>query len=931
MALKRGQELSRGVRRTQLENSFGVVSANTASLGQIGGKLAETAEKITLFQADIMDKEWQNDFDKNSSIFIAEETRKELNSPNPDLVGLQQKLLTYKDSLLSEAPARFANYVTNKLDISFAENINLVKDYANDVKYNNLLTDTGNLKQQYLSETSNYIDQIIKQHPQDLETQQQLIRLHYDNVVTPNINRIAKNYESLNKLKPLKITPAMIEENVRLLQIDFTTEKMIADAKSIIGSIDFENNTAVQNADELIEAKTLINELRQDFIENPDSREMNGLSDEQVAKIDKKFVTETDRLLNLESEKIEQSDIALTKVIEDMGAAYINEYKTNPFKAISANPSVMLEELASNQYFSQRPELTLKVLDDSIRASNIHKVLAQIKEENNGTMPVPGPTLKTLVETRGGVTLGEGELNEYLFNMNGTQALTTNEYMKLVSDRNIDPNYGAKIDNFKTTNQIELEKYNLFRMANFEKNLANGIYPPDAAQVFAGVDAILMKDKITDTDLEQINNVFRFYRVAKGNNAEELFAQNFGETSEFFQYLDGSRNSDLFGDAIITEIGSLRGMIEEFRNNKKQPFDMEAANQYLADNDLSYVTTEVIEGKILEDISTQYGPGALMDWFMGKNKTDAYTDLFNIPESQRIVMGILNPFTVLAPEGTLEAANAIQIDPVVESQLQNQYILELKKSGVDFGLAGKDDQLLQSQIKKNQEMALTRAVRFLRDNNFGISSYQSPGGGAKLVYDPVDNKIPYDNKADKDMYVAVHFFNRIKDMEKKYTKKYMLDTYPDLYIKDMNTQNEQSVDFDLNRAYEIAIDNKGVFFTREPGTDVYRYNLNQEVFINSNRSELDGDIDDPQYFRPDDVLVVGGQLFSRESVIGNAIDKFLDKQPNLPMFERLGIEERGLKNFLYSVYYPGMRLMTSTEDIIDYLEKQTSSITGKIE
>lgn len=930
MALKRGQELTRGTRRTQLENSFGVVSANTASLGQIGGKLAETAEKITLFQADIMDKEWQNDFDKNSSIFIAEETRKELNSPNPDLVGLQQKLLTYKDSLLSEAPARFSNYVTNKLDVAFAENINLVKDYANDVKYNNLLTDTGNLEKQYLSETSNYIDQIIKQHPQDLETQQELIKLHYDNVVTPNINRIAKNYESLNKLKPLKITPAMIEQNVRLLQIDFTTEKMIADAKSIIGAIDFENNTAVQNADELMEAKTLINELRQDFIENPDSREMNGLSDEQVAQIDKKFTAETDRLLNLESEKIEQSDIALTKVIEDMGTAYINEYKTNPFKAISANPSAMLEELASNQYFSQRPELALKVLDDSIRASNIHKVLAQIKEENNGTMPVPGPTLKTLVETRGGVTLGEGELNQYLFNMNGTQALTTNEYMQLVADRNIDPNYGAKIDNFKTTNQIELEKYNLFRMANFEKNLANGIYPPDAAQVFAGVDAILMKDKITDTDLEQINNVFRFYRVAKGNNAEELFAQNFGEASEFFQYLDASRG-DLFADTVVTDIGSLRGMIEEFRNNKKQPFDMEAANQYLADNDLSYVTTEVIESKILEDISTQYGFGALIDWFSGKNKTDAYTDLFNIPESQRIVMGILNPFTVLAPKGTLEAANAIQIDPVVESQLQNQYILELKKSGVDFGLAGKDDQLLQSQIKKNQEMALTRAVRFLRDNNFGVSSYQSPGGGAKLVYDPVDNKIPYDNKADKDMYVAVHFFNRIKDMEKKYTKKYMLDTYPDLYIKDMNTQNEQSVDFDLNRAYEIAIDNKGVFFTREPGTDVYRYNLNQEVFINSNRSELDGDIDDPQYFRPDDVLVVGGQLFSRESVIGGAIDKFLDKQPNLAIFERLGIGERGLKNFLYSVYYPGMRLMTSTEDIIDYLEKQTSSITGKIE
>jgi len=314
---------------------------------------------------------------------------------------------------------------------------------------------------------------------------------------------------------------------------------------------------------------------------------------------------------------------------------------------------------------------------------------------------------------------------------------------------------------------------------------------------------------------------------------------------------------------------------------------------------------------------------------MGKNKTDAYTDLFNIPESQRIVMGILQPLTV-SPQ-TFRENNAIQLDPVVETQLQNQYLLELKKSGVDFSLAGKNDQLLQSQIKKNQEVALNRAVRFLRDNNFGISSYQSPDGGAKLVYDPVDNKIPYDNKADKDMYVAVHFFNRIKDMEQKYTSKGMMDMYPDLYIKSMGTQDEEKVPFDLNRAYEIAIENNGVFFTREPGTDVYRYNLNPELFLNGQRFELDGDIDDPQYFRPDDALVVGKQLISRESVIGGAIDEFLDKQQNLAIFERLGINDRGLKNFLYSVYYPGMSLMTSKDEILDYLEKQTSNITGKIE
>ena len=78
MALERGQQLSRGSRRTQVESSFGVVKTQANTLGTSLSNLTQTVDKVNQFQVDIMDKEWQNDFDTNSALFIENETRREV-------------------------------------------------------------------------------------------------------------------------------------------------------------------------------------------------------------------------------------------------------------------------------------------------------------------------------------------------------------------------------------------------------------------------------------------------------------------------------------------------------------------------------------------------------------------------------------------------------------------------------------------------------------------------------------------------------------------------------------------------------------------------------------------------------------------------------------------------------------------------------------
>jgi len=173
----------------------------------------------------------------------------------------------------------------------------------------------------------------------------------------------------------------------------------------------------------------------------------------------------------------------------------------------------------------------------------------------------------------------------------------------------------------------------------------------------------------------------------------------------------------------------------------------------------------------------------------------------------------------------------------------------------------------------------------------------------------------------------VHFYNRVKDMEAKYNTEdynYMMENYPQFYINNFGTDQENKVEFNLARAYEIAIEKDGVFLERVPGTDVYRYNLDPNYFYAQNqRLELDGDIDEAQYFSPTGTLVTEkGEIISNANIISNAIKRYLDENP-LDFAQDLGIDQETLESIFTKVMYPGVKFMTSEEEIMNYIDKQS--------
>ncbi len=940
MVLQRGAELNRGKRRTLLENPFGVVQTNTASLGTIGGKLAETAEKITLFQADIMDKEWQNDFDTSSSAFIVEETRKELQSTNPDLVGLQQKLLSYKDKALGEAPQRFANYITNKLDVAFSENINLVTDYANDLKYTNLLTKTQELETSNIASTTNYIDQIIKNNPGDIEKQNMLIETHYTNVVTPAINRIAKNYETLNQLKPLKITPTDIEVNVRALQTDYSSQKFYSKMKSIIGAIDFDNSTTESLSRQLIEANDVIDDMIENFVTNPEYRDINNLSDSEVESIRKNYVAQKEQLLNFNNKRIKMAEIATNTIIAEKSQFVIDTYINDPQKALNSSISDVLEIVANDDYLFQNPTTAMATIQESLNAISIHKSLKSIYDKYNGIFP-EATTLKELIKNDTDIELTDKQLIQYRNTMIGVPSKTTNEYMMMVQDVKTIPGYGEPMVG-KTVDQINLEKENLYQIKAFEYNMKMGNMPMDGRDTFAKVDAIISAsgDGISSTDAAQLQNTFEFYRLSKSLNPLAFYEAGYGEVSDFFLYLDKTRGEPYL-NVNITDIENIRRLYTEYRDNVKAGFDFDKANEFVNKSGLDAMNSSFIESRVIDDAQTQYGPVALFNWVRNKipsylpfgldeddkkQKTSSYTDLFGLSEFEKLSLAITQPVFFKSDASEAAETRLINLPPDIEAQLNSIYTTSLNKL-VDFSLVDSNPDKLRKDIENNQKLAMDMTIRKLRDEGFGVSKYESSGPGLTLAYQPVDDKIIYERLEDKDMYIAVHFYNRVKDMEEKYNTEdynYMMENYPQFYINNFGTDQENKVEFNLARAYEIAIEKDGVFLERVPGTDVYRYNLDPNYFYAQNqRLELDGDIDEAQYFSPTGTLITEkGEIISNANIISNAIKRYLDENP-LDFAQDLGIDQETLESIFTKVMYPGVKFMTSEEEIMNYIDKQS--------
>lgn len=988
MALERGQQLSRGSRRTQVESSFGVVKTQANTLGTSLSNLTQTVDKVNQFQVDIMDKEWQNDFDTNSALFIENETRRELNSANPDIVGLREKFISYRQKSLETAPKRFSNYIENKLDINYATQINNVKDYANDLRFNNLVTSNANLNKLNFDNTSNAIEQIIKRHPGDLEKQRQLIDLEFIQNVTSYLLTQENGNKLLNQLKPLEVTPGMVDKDLRDQMINYETLNQAAVIKGILSKVNFESGDFYSEEGmsvQLQNATIEIDNYIEDYLKNPDVRRIKDMSPEEVNTLASNLETVRNNLLSVQSDKINKIEAADNYNTNKIANNFHNQYIANSYKALKATEATIVFDLLNHpiigKLVSQQPATFTAIVNESLKAVTIHKFLDEQRGKpgsNNNYLPNKSDLIAKLKENKG-IDLSLDELDDYVYaNIGGSINLTASEFvanMVMFENDNLDyTNYGQQSDVpvpglQKSLETIQKEQNNILNYQAIKANIQNGYLPTDTKSMISNIDVIMAQTNISEKDVIELRNTIDFLNLIQGENPDILFEQYIDTPlPTFLNFIKNTRPN--YSGLNIVDIDGARSLQAEYRDYLKKPYSVENVNTTLEELGIN-VTTDDLEIKIIEDLQSQMGTDSFVKWILNKvpevsigipfgdqleelgiidknkeftlmgiadenkwSKSESYSETLgnNIPTWKKILIGFSGLVTnnILIPTGGIgtkedEKDFNIVVPDNIKQQFNDSFIQQLKVLGVDFSLATSNPDEFKKQVEKHKDQAMNLTAKKLDRDGFSMSSYEQMGNGVKLVNNSIESKIPYDSQIEKDIYVAAHFYQRIKFMENdpNIGIEKMKDRYPELYYSNYGTMKENEVNFDIKRAYKLAIEDNGLFFIKQPGTNAYSYNLNPEIFAGSQAFNLAGDIDDPQFFEVTDVMVTNDdQLISRPAIVGEAIQTYIQENSNVIKFMKSqDIDSKTMENLLYAIYYPGVRALTTKTDILNYIEK----------
>ena len=252
MALKRGESLSRGSRYTKIQNQFGVVRTATPDIGSAITSFTDTFDKITLQQARFMDEEWKSSFNVGLDRFITEETNKELQSENPDFQKLQNKITSYKATMLSKAPKRFFNYIENKVDQVAINSLDKVVQQSNAIKEARLAESLNEDYSSILRLAFDYKEQAdsldYRQIGFDTMSRSQYIDMKFG-TLTNNISEISTKYQVLKELDPLKYSDATEKQFFDKLWFDLETVRLSGKADAIYANVDFTSAESILTAD----------------------------------------------------------------------------------------------------------------------------------------------------------------------------------------------------------------------------------------------------------------------------------------------------------------------------------------------------------------------------------------------------------------------------------------------------------------------------------------------------------------------------------------------------------------------------------------------------------------------------------------------------------------------------------------------------------
>jgi len=958
MALERGQQLSRGSRRTNVESGFGVVKSSTNNIGTAIANLGQSVDKITQFQVDVMDKEWQNNFDTSQALFIEEETRKELNSPNPDIIGLREKFISYKQKSLEEAPKRFQNYIENKLDLNYAQQINNVKDYANELRYNNLLTSNENLNNFNLNKSNNDIQEIINNNKGNLPVIQSLVEQYFLDNVTPNLSSVAEGNSILHQLNPSQFTPAMIEEENRKYMINYEFLRQNAVIEGIISAVDFENGDYRVMQSQLNDMDEELNNYIESYLKNPDVRRIDNMSETEVNNMANLLRQTKNNLLGVQESKIQRSQNVEVYSANQESKNIISKYTSNIADALNTSDDSLFMEITNNPLLQKYPSLIESTIQNSQISINIHKEIAKDKINGNGVLKESKELYQSIKSNLGlsSDNLSYDSFLNYVRANNGGQ--TNLSAMDLINsfyevrDNMNNPDYGRgtgpDMITGKSLNDVKKEQSNINNYISTLEGIKNGIYPVGTKEALNDLDRILMRnpEDLDEKHLNTLKNGFAFMNLIQGQNQSLLYSEDFGDGPKYFKFLENMMG-ETYQDINILEVSDGRSLVERYQKWIKNPYDLENVNEFMTINNLD-IGVDGFESEVFDDLKTQYGVKALGRWIVNKMPfTDEEDDYVRDTKTTEIFK--VSGWKKLLYSFGLQGEGDLNIPPMVNEQFNEIYIQKLQTL-VDFSKVNNKPEELKLEIQKNKELALELTAEQLVRDGFGASYFEAEGDSARLVQNPIEDRLE-GSLFDKQTYIARDVYNRLKEIEKANGNKYMDKYYKGLYYSNLDdTDRSNRSDLTYERVFDMV--KEGYFyFTKVPGYDAYTYNIS--AFAGTERREMNGDGD--QYFVPDPSVarLDNGEYQTKKSIVAKAVqdyinnDSFLikslrnikteepyssDTDPFISLDEELtlegprGISTKGIENILFSIFNLSVRGMTTEKEIIEHIKNNTKSL-----
>lgn len=313
MALERGRSLNRGSRNTLVESSFGVVKSNASSFGEVISGAGEQLEKLTQFQIEVMDENWKSDFKTKTNQFYSEINEKYINNEQPDLQKLQTEILSYKQSLLNNAPKRFSNYINSYIDQESLSTFEFVKNHANKLQYkstfDSLNSDIEQIGGKLLKNLNNIGDE------RSFEDTMTLINF-YTGFVTNDLTDFDKKMQILQKIDPLKFGEAEKETmlNQMFMDIEKIRSSFVVDA--FYKDVDFKNPKSK------LEADNKFMEYLDRYGKGEEWKPTTNLSSKNIMDLQSSMIKRKDDIL-----KVKANELAIAKEKQDLeNKRFVNSF-----------------------------------------------------------------------------------------------------------------------------------------------------------------------------------------------------------------------------------------------------------------------------------------------------------------------------------------------------------------------------------------------------------------------------------------------------------------------------------------------------------------------------------------------------------------------------------------------------------------------------